>query len=443
MTAPRPPRLNLVHAIAAALDPERYFRWRRVHDGDPFVVRFPRLGEVLFTGTPTGAADIFRAAMDLSEPPQPNPIAPLVGDASLILVAGEQHRRDRALLLPPLHGQRMRAYGRVIRDAAIAETARWQPGATVDSQQASRSITLRVILEAVFGVDSHDRRDRYARIVREFLSAYSGVLLLAPALRRRIMGLGPWARFLRLRDEFDALLTADIERRRSKVDNVDDVLGMLLTAQYDDGSRMGDADLREQLRTLLVAGHETTATSVVWALFHLHREPAVLGRLLTEIESLGPDPEPDALAKLPYLAAVCQETLRLHPTVPIVLRRLRGPLTVNGVPRRAGDIVGVALPLLHSDSAVWSDARRFDPDRFLGRRYSPFEYAPFGGGHRRCVGFALAEYEMRIVIATIVSRVRLRLPASTRRSAPPTAVPRNIATGPRRPIHFDVVARVA
>jgi cytochrome P450 len=441
-TDPRAPRLTALHWAAAALDPARYFAWRRAHDGDPFVVRFPRFGDVLFTGTPVGARDIFRAPVDRFEAAQPNPIAPMVGDASLILLDGEDHRRERALLMPTFHSQRVRAYAGMIRDSALHEISRWRPGDRVDSRAASRAITLRVILHAVFGIDGDDRCDEYSQTVVSFLGSYSGALMLAPALRRQALGLGPWAHFLRQRERIDELLTADIEHRKQAGDtDAPDVLGMLLDARYDDGSALDDAELCEQLRSLLVAGHETTATAVVWALFHLHRNPAVLERLLDELAAA--DDDPHTFATLPYLDAVCRETLRMHPPVPIVLRRLRGPLTVNGVQRDAGDAVGISLTLLHSDPEVWTNPGKFEPQRFLDGNYKPFEYAPFGGGHRRCIGAALADYEMRIVLATILTRVRLELPGRTRRSAPPIAVPHNIATGPRRPIMFDVVEHVA
>lgn len=429
-----------VRTLTAGADPDRYFRWRRDRDGDPFEVRFPGFTPILFTGHPEGARDIFRAPVDLVEPPTPNPIAPLVGDASLILISGERHRRERKLLTPPFHGQRMRAYGEIIRDSTLDEIADWTPGRTVDSRSALRAITLRVILEAVFGLTGTERPAEYIRVVADFLAAYTGPLMLVPPLRRGVFGHAPWDRFVRARDEFDALLTEDIERRRAEPeDGRVDILSMLLAATYEDGSRIDDGELREELRTLLVAGHETTATSVCWALFHLHRHPEVRERVIAEVRDLGATAAPEDLARLPYLDAVCHETLRLHPPVPIVLRRLTGPLHVRGVPVAAGATVGIALPLLHSHPDVWERPDRFDPERFVGRRYSPFEFAPYGGAHRRCIGFALAEYEMPIVLATILSRVRLALPERALRRPPPVSVPHNIATGPRRPIMFEVL----
>ncbi|WP_433523685.1 cytochrome P450 [Nocardia pseudovaccinii] len=447
-STPRAPRMVVAHALAAGIDFERYFRWRREREGDPFYVRFPGFGAALFTGTADGAREFFRAPTDLLEPPLPNPIEPLVGSASLILAAGERHRRDRALLAPAFHGARIRAYGELIRESTIAEISgstgesrpAWTPGTRIDSRAAARAITLRVILEAVFGVDSRERRAEYTAAIAEFLTAYSGPLMLVPALRRGLFGRAPWDRFVAARERLDELILTDIARRRAVGTGGADILGLLLATSYDDGTSITDDDLCDQLRTLLVAGHETTATGLVWALFHLHREPEALQRLRAELDAAGPDASPLELAGLPFLDAVCQETLRLHPAVPIVLRRLTAPFALRGVELAAGDTMGIALPLLHSDPAVWTDPQLFRPERFIERKYRPYEFAPFGGGHRRCVGASLADYELRLVLATILGRRRLRLPPRYARGRVPLSVPHNIATGPHRSIPFDVVS---
>ncbi|MBF6213644.1 cytochrome P450 [Nocardia puris] len=437
-TAPEP-KWTPLHALAAGLDFEGYFRLRRSRDGDPFRVRFPGLGSVLFTGTPEGAREVFRAPAALLEPPRPNPIEPMVGPTSLILTSGARHRRDRALLAPAFHGARVREYAEVMRSATLDEIARagWRPGARVDSRAAARAITLRVVMTAIFGAAGVERRAEYRAAITEFLTAFTGPLLLVPALRHGAFGRAPWDRFAAARARLDRLVLADIAARRAAPPSDADLLGLLLSTRYDDGSAPTDADLADQLRTLLVAGHETTATTLVWLLFHLHRAPGALQAIRDELATAGS--EAADLVGLPYLDAACQETLRLHPPVPIVLRRVTEPFTLRGAALAAGDTMGIAVPLLHSDPAVWPDADRFRPERFLERRYSPFEFAPFGGGHRRCVGATLAEYELRIVAATLLTHVRLRLPDRWARGRPPRAVPHNIAAGPRRAIPFDVI----
>ncbi|MBF6176106.1 cytochrome P450 [Nocardia blacklockiae] len=442
---PRVPRLTLAHALWAGIDFERYFRWRRERDGDPFFVRFPGFGAVLFTGTASGAKELLRAPREILEPPQPNPIEPLVGSASLILARAARHRRERTLLAPAFHRDRIRRYGTVIREATVDElagagcTPPWRPGTRVDARAAARAITLRVILGAVFGVDDPHRRAEYTAAVGAFLTAFSGPLMLVPALRRGAFDRAPWDRFEAARARLDALIDADIARRRGTGEPGADILGMLLHTRYDDGTGISDEDLRDHLRTMLVAGHETTATSLVWALFRLHRQPDTLRRLRAELDDAGELP-PDELARLPYLDAVCHETLRLHPPVPIVLRRLTEPFALSGVALAAGDTMGIALPLLHSDPAIWAEPSLFRPERFLERHYGPLEFAPYGGGHRRCLGAALADYELRIVLGTLLTRVVPALSPRYARGRIPLAVPHNIATGPHAGITFDIVS---
>ena len=200
---------------------------------------------------------------------------------------------------------------------------------------------------------------------------------------------------------------------------------------------LGDDVLRDQLRTMLAAGHETSSTSLAWALFHIHRDEKVRLRVSDELAAAA---SPAEIATLPYLGAVIQETLRMHPTVPIVLRRLTAPLTIDGVVCSAGDVVGIALPALHFNPMVWNEPEAFIPERFLDTKPSPFQYAPFGGGYRRCIGAAFAHNELAVAIGTIMKTLDLRVPARER-GRPPRAVPRGIATKPSREIALEVIAR--
>jgi cytochrome P450 len=382
---------------------------------------------------------VFHSRAEFLQPPSPNPIAPMVGPRSIILADGQRHRGDRALLMPAFHGTRMRDYGQAIADAAHVEIATWRPGSAIDARSTARTITLRVILGVVLGPQADF--DTYLPVVRAFMDAYSGALMLVPAIRRPSAGIGPWDRFVAARERLNALLREDIRRARADLaagTTRADVLSRLLPNASDD-------TVLDQVRTLLVAGHETTATSVVWALYHLHRDPDALAALRAELDQLPADADPVATARLPFLDAVCRETLRLHPPVPIVLRRIRDDappdaVRLRGVPMPPGSIMAVAVGLLHSDRAVWAHPRQFLPKRFLEHSYSAFEYAPFGGGHRRCVGSALAEYETRITVAAVIRRADLALTPRDLRGHPPMSVPRTIATSPRRVIPFQVNA---
>lgn len=425
--APRLPRLSLLHGLAAGLDFDRYLR-RRAREGDPFYLSFPGLDPVLFSGTGDGARELFRAPVTVVEPPRPNPIEPMVGTASLILTSGERHRTDRAIIGPKLHGSTIRDLAEVISATTGSELTRTDD--QMDALTLGRRITLRVILTAVFGPLEDSRAREFSSAVTAFLTAFIPPLLLAPALRRGFAGYAPWDRFVAARDRLDRMFLAEADRRRRHpTGTTPDLLDLLLSTRYEDGSALTETELCEQLRTLVVAGHETTATSLAWALYHLHREPALLERARAEAATAD---DPHECANLPLVDAICQETLRLHPPVPIVLRRLREPWTWRGLDLPAGTTIGLAVPVLHTDPAVFPDPRRFDPDRFLGHKFPPFSYAPFGGGHRRCVGAALAGYELRVVLATLLRGPRWRL----RSDRELRSVPRNLATGPSRPVRL-------
>jgi cytochrome P450 len=429
----------VLRALAAGVDPEGYFRRRGASD-DPFVLRFPGLGEVLFVSSKEGAREVLTAPTSLCRAPTPNPIEPIVGERSLILLSGERHRRTRGLLMPALNGERMRAYVDVIAEATAEEIATLRSGDTVAVRKLAQAIALDVIIRVVFGVTDHERRHEYAVVIEELMRANTTALMLVPRLRREIGGRGPWARLVRLRNQLDQLVSEDIERRRAEDLPVSDMLDLILSATDEDGQGLCDEDMHQQLRTLLAAGHETSATSLTWALYHIHRDDAIRERVLAE---LADRPSPREFAALPYLNAVIAETLRMHPTVSIVLRRLTAPFTVRGVDCPEGAIIGVALPALHFNPDIWAHPARFDPERFLIAKPSPFEYAPFGGGYRRCIGASFARYELAVSIGTIMSTLELEMPEHARRRTPPRAVARGIATVPNREIELEVIGRTS
>ncbi|MCV7178578.1 cytochrome P450 [Mycolicibacterium sphagni] len=427
----------LGRAAWAGVDPEGFFR-RHAADPTPFSVRFPGLGEVLFVSTADGARDILTAPAALCRAPLPNPIEPVVGQNSLILLSGEAHRRARSILTPPFRGDLMRFYVDMIAEAAEEHIADLHPGDQLLVGDAAQAITLDVVIRVVFGVTDRSRRREYARVTSQLLRSGSAVLMLVPWLRRDLAGRGPWARLVAFRAQLDSLLSEQIEERRDSAELGSDVLGLILNATDDEGNRLGDDVLRDQLRTMLAAGHETSSTSLSWALYHIHRDESIRAKVAGELAAAA---TPADIAALPYLGAVIQETLRVHPTVPIVLRRLTGPLTVAGVSCASGDVVGIALPALHFNPSAWSDPESFNPERFLDAKPPPFQYAPFGGGYRRCIGAAFAHNELAVAIGTIMKTLELRAPADARRGKSPRAVPRGIATKPSREIALDVIAR--
>jgi cytochrome P450 len=416
------------------LDPEAYFR-QRAGRRDPFAVIFPGLGRVHFFTTAGDSQRILTTPRDALSAPTPNPIEPIVGPHSVILTSGEHHRRQRRLLSPALHGAHIHERADLMAKAVLTEINAWRPGDRVALHRTAQSITLRVIIETVLGVD-RDRTREYTEVVTELMKANTAPLLLLPALRRDFAGLGPWARLVGRRTQFQRMLSGQMERgRRCPHTAHGTVLNHLLHETDSEERHFDDDDLQQQLRTMVIAGHDTTAAALAWALYRIHRHTEVRARLTDELAG---DPAPHEMPKLPYLSAVIKETLRMHPAVPIVLRKLDEPQDIGDVEFSAGDTVGIAIPAIHFDPDLWADPYRFNPDRFLDHNPTPFEYLPFGGGHRRCLGAAFANYELAIAIGTMLRTAVLTLPRREQRRSPPRSVPRGIAVVPRRDVKLAV-----
>jgi cytochrome P450 len=328
-------------------------------------------------------------------------LLPFLGSKSVLLLDGAAHLSQRRLLLPPFHGEKMRRHVELMRDIAEREVASWPRGVPFRAHAHMQKVTLEVIMRIVFGVDEGDPRLAELRSrLRTFLESTANsreltrLLLYGPekAARKRIFGavLDPV-------DEIVAQVIAD-HRRRDDLDERDDVLSMLLLARHEDGAPMDDVELRDELVTLLVAGHETTATALAWALERLTRHPAALERLTEEVRS-GEGEE--------YLDGVIRETLRLRPVIPFVGRKISEPQTIGAWDLPAGVRVAPSIHLMHRRPDVYPEPAAFRPERWLGVRPNPYTFLPFGGGIRRCLGASFAETEMRAVLAAIVSQVRL------------------------------------
>jgi cytochrome P450 len=401
--------------------------------GDPFTISLPTQGTIVVTQQPAAIRGVFSADPDTFGSSGARVMGPILGPGSVLIQEGAAHRRARKLLNPPFHGDRMRAHGRVMRDVARERTAHLGPGSRFVVQDVAQAISLEVILQAIFGVRGSERLARFDRAVRAVMGSLGPFVAFA-IFRRSFGGLGPWARFLRRRAALGALVAEEIAERRAGGVERDDILSLLLGARYEDGGVMSDAEVFDQLLTLVAAGHETTMIALSWAFHWLHRTPEVLARLQAELDALPADAEPDALARLPYLEAVVQETLRLYPVVPLGTRRLVRPLEVAGYALPADLTVGLATGLVHYREDIFPEPHRFMPERFLGKSYGPGEYFPFGGGARRCLGAAFAMYEIKIVMATLLRQLRLR----PRDDRPVLPAMRAAGVGPGRAVEMVV-----
>jgi cytochrome P450 family 110 len=376
--------------------------------GDPFRLPFGG-GAMTYAGTPEAIRAIYSAGPDAFDVFGVNDTAPVFGTTSIVAVSGEPHRRARKLLGPSFKASSMRAYGAVIAEVARAAAARWMPGRPFSMLETTQAITLDVIVRVVFGVQGEDRVRRTRRAVLDLIDSIHVVLIVFPFLRRELGGVGPHARNRRAVAALNAILSEEIAARRRAPEPGRDILGLMMGARLDDGSALGEGELHDQLRALLFAGHETTTVALAWTLYRLHRDPALLARVTAELDALGPDPDPDAFASLPFLEAACQEALRLNPPVVDAARIARRPFDLVGYTIPAGEAIRPSLSLLHACADLYPDPDRYRPDRFLERQFSPFEFIPFGGGARRCLGAAFAMYEMKVVLGTLLRGRRLRL----------------------------------
>ncbi len=278
-----------------------------------------------------------------------------------------------------------------------------------------QEISLQVILSAVFGLDQGQRFDQLRKILTSLLdsvgSPLSSMLLFFPSLQKDWGPLSPWGRFLRLKQQIDQLLIAEIQSRRKQVDpNRDDILSLLLAARDEAGEPMTDEELRDELLTLLFAGHETTASALAWALYWVDYLPEVQDKLLSELKALPDNADPSAIARLPYLNAVCCETLRIYPIAINPFPRVtKAPMEIMGYQFEPGTVLLPSIYLTHQREDIYPEPKRFKPERFLERQFSPYEYLPFGGSNRRCIGLAFAQFEMKLVLATILAHCELKL----------------------------------
>jgi cytochrome P450 len=324
-------------------------------------------------------------------------LAPLLGPYSLLVLDEGAHMSQRKLLLPPFHGRRMQAYEAAMEEIAAAEIESWPRGAPDALRPRMQALTLEVILRTVFGAREGEGLAELRGALRRYLELLSDprqllpVVLVGPERVRRL----PWIR--RAMDRVDRSIHTGIaaRRRAADLDERDDILSMLIAARHEDGSPMSDAEIRDELLTLLTAGHETTATSLAWAVERLARHPEKLERLRAEAEA----GEDDA-----YLTATIQETLRLRPVISIVLRRLTEPVEIAGYELPAGISVVPSIYLAHRSPQVYPDPQAFRPERFLERPPGTYTWIPFGGGVRRCLGASFAQFEMAVVLRELVKR---------------------------------------
>ncbi|HET7455477.1 MAG TPA: cytochrome P450 [Solirubrobacterales bacterium] len=365
------------------------FSLKIAYEGDWVVISDPELVKQVFTGDPK----VFHAG-------EGNQILrPILGENSVLVLDEKKHIGQRKLLLPPFHGERMQAYGEKMTEIAAREIESWPTGVPYKLRPRMQAITLEIIIETVFGVHEGERMEPLREALRDFLDLTTNPRVLLPVLMVGPDRVNLIPAFRRRVERVDRLIAAVIDERRRAEDLAEreDVLSMMLQARHEDGSPMSDAEIRDELLTLLVAGHETTATALSWAMERLTRHPEKLERLRAEVEA-GEDA---------YLTATVQETLRLRPVIVVVVRKLTEPVELGGYELPAGARVVPCIHLIHRDPQIYPEPERFLPERFLDNPPGTYTWIPFGGGVRRCLGAAFAQFEMAVVLRELVRRYEI------------------------------------
>ena len=366
-------------------------------------------------------------------------LSTLLGDNSLLFLQGERHRRERKLLMPPFHGERLKSYANLIYSISDEVTDKLQINRSFNVRDIMQEITLKVILKAVFGITEGERYQRLQELLKSWLSFFdspaNAILIFFPWLRKNWGNWTPWGRFLQIKAEIQELIYTEIrERREQKKYEGTDILTLLMLAKDEEGKPLSDQELHDELITLLIAGHETTASALTWALYWIHFCPDVEDKLRFHFSNLNNNTDLLDIVKLPYLDAVCKETLRIYPVLlTTFIRVLQTPLELMGYQFKPGTVFAPAIYLVHHREDIYPNSQQFRPERFLERNFSPYEYFPFGGGSRRCIGMELAKMEMKIVLYTILSKHKLKLPSSR----PLKAVRRGLTVAP--PSNFKMI----
>ena len=385
--------------------------------GDAFTIRLIGAPPLVFFSQPAAIKEIFTGDPETLRAGRGNEILrPVFGPNSVLLLDGERHRRERKLLMPPFHGERMRLYGGIMREIVDRSIDGWPVEHVFPIHKQMQQITLDIILRTVFGVDEGEMLSRLRVLLVEFLRLVGSSPLLL--IRRLQVNLGPftaWKRIGELGREINRLLYDEIARRKmAALEERTDIMAMLVAARDEDGQPMTDDEIRDEMITMLVAGHETTATSLSWVVHRLLQNPDVLATAQAEVASVfgygsqGPEHLAEQLTELSYLDAVIKETARLDPILPIVTRYLETPMRIGDCDLPAGCVVSPCIYLTHRRPDVWPEPEAFKPERFVDRRVDPYTFFPFGGGLRHCLGAAFATYEMKVVLARLLLRVVLR-----------------------------------
>ncbi|MFO0173156.1 MAG: cytochrome P450, partial [Aphanizomenon sp.] len=347
---------------------------------------------------------------------------------------------QRQLIMPPFHGERMRTYAELIENITTKVFNQQPKNQSFNIRNITQDITLQVMMEAVFGIYKGERAEKLKHflcaILEQGSTPWRVIFIYFPKLKETFGISEIWKRQMKKQEQADQLIYQEIQERRENFDpDRTDILNLLMSAQDENGQAMTDAELRDELMTLLVAGHETTATAISWAFYWIHKLPEVREKLLAELDSLGTNYDYNTIFKLPYLTAVCNETLRIYPVGMLTFpRRVKTPISLCGYQLQPGTIVVGSIYLTHHREDIYPEHEKFRPERFLENQFSPYEFLPFGGGARRCIGLAFAQMEMKLILAKVLKTWSMKL-VDTHEIKPQR---RGLVTGPNAAINLQI-----
>jgi cytochrome P450 len=411
-----PPSCRLPPALQGLfwfLRPIEFLQYLRRTHGDVITLRLPELDQLVLLTRADDIKAVFGGDAEVLHAGEGNaPLGPVLGSRSLLLLDGREHLRQRRLMLPSFHGARMQAYAEVMRDITERTVRGWREGETFALLPCMQHITLEVILRTVFGADERAHLDELRLRLGSLLEKLTqpiAFVFLVPSMQRDFGPLKLWTIFQNELKAADEVIYQQIERRRQARGERDDVLALFLDAVDEEGRPMTPVELRDELMTLLLAGHETTATALAWAFERILATPRVHAKLVAELDGVlgGSRLSPAHLASLPYLDATIKETLRSRPVIPLVTRKLTEPLELRGYRMERGVRLAPCIYLAQHDPERYPRPEAFEPERFLDKKADPYGWLPFGGGIRRCIGMAFALYEMKVILATVLSEVTL------------------------------------
>ncbi len=406
--------------------------WARERYGDMVVLHFNGRDSTAVL-SPQAARAVFTANPDNYEVFWRESFTNLIGEEQVWVLIGEKHRKERNLFAPAVHANHFRGYGAVIREIVRENIGKWQPGQKIKAIDTTLLISLDVIMRLVFGVEEAEYLEEGRKVFEDIRLAAHPLIVFFPELQKPWFPM--WRHYLKVKASvFDWMDRFFVVRRARNADD-NDVLGALMNSRDENGQPVSDQHIRHELNAILTAGHETTAVALSWAIYELARNPRVLEKLRAELAPLGPDFDPAMALSLPYLDVVCKETVRLHVILSECARIAIEPMQVLGHYIAANQAMIISITGIHHDPNLYPEPNLFRPERFLEREYDIFEFLPFGGGHRRCLGAGLAEYSMRIALAEIAMRWDFESAGDDR------DVRLNVACGPQKGIPIRIVGK--